>query len=548
MASCSSHIRRYHVFTSFHGPEVRKGFLSHLHNNFATKGITTFKDQKMERGHTIGPELVQAIRESRLSIVLLSKNYASSSWCLDELVEILKCREDQGQMVMTIFYHVDPSDVRKQRGEFGNAFKKTCEGKTEGEKKIWIEALEYVATIAGEHSLNWEDEAKMIEKIAADVSNKLNLTPSKDFEGMVGMEAHLKEINSYISLDCDEVKMIGIQGPAGIGKTTIARAVFNQLSADFQLKCFMGNLKECYGRDGIDDHDLKLCLQSQLLSKILKQTDMKIHHLGAIKEWLQEQRVLIVLDDVDDLEQLEALAKEPSWFGLGSRIIITTEDRKILQAHRVNSIYHVAYPSEKEALEILCLSAFKQSSPLDGYEDLAKQIAYLCGNLPLGLHVVGLSLRGDSKDEWENQLSKLKSSLDRKIEDVLQVGYDKLSDTDQSLFLHIAFFFNNQAVDRVTTMLADSNLDVKNGLKTLADRSLMYVSTTGWITMHRLLQQLGRKIVHKQSDDPGKRQFLEDAFEIHNVLANNTVSSYTYAYIFFFYQNTYAYIYEQYIL
>ncbi|XP_048633485.1 disease resistance protein RML1A-like isoform X1 [Brassica napus] len=367
-----------------------------------------------------------------------------------------------------------------------------------------------------------KNEAKMIEKIAADVSNELNVTPSKDFDGMVGMEAHLRKINSYIRLESDEVKMIGIHGPGGIGKTTIARALFNQLSVDFQLKCFFGNLKGSYGSDGIVDHDSKLCLQSQILSKVLKQKDLKIHHLGAIKERLQDQRVLIVLDDVDDLEQLEALAKEPSWFGAGSRIVVTTEDRKILKAHWVKNIYHVAYPSGKEALEILCLSAFKQSSPRDGYKDLAKKVAYLCGNLPLGLHVVGLSLRGDSKHEWENQLSKLKSSLDRKIGDVLKVGYDRLSDTDQSLFLHIAFFFNNQAVDHVTTMLADGNLDVKNGLKTLVDRSLVYVSTSGCITMHCLLQQLGRKIVHKQSDDPGKRQFLEEAFEIHNVLANNT--------------------------
>ena len=115
-SSSSSRIRRYHVFPSFHGPDVRRTFLSHLHRHFTNKGITTFKDQEIERGHTIGPELVQAIRESKVSVVLLSKNYASSSWCLDELDEILKCREDQGQMMMTIFYDVDPSDVRKQSG------------------------------------------------------------------------------------------------------------------------------------------------------------------------------------------------------------------------------------------------------------------------------------------------------------------------------------------------------------------------------------------------------------------------------------------------
>lgn len=136
------------MFPSFHGPDVRRTFLSHLHRHFTNKGITTFKDQEIERGQTIVPELVQAIRESKVSVVLLSKNYASSSWCLDELVEILKCREDQGQMMMTIFYDVDPSDVRKQSGRFGSAFEKACEGKPMEVKQRWTEALAYVATVA----------------------------------------------------------------------------------------------------------------------------------------------------------------------------------------------------------------------------------------------------------------------------------------------------------------------------------------------------------------------------------------------------------------
>lgn len=154
-SSCLTQIRRYHVFPSFHGPDIRRSFLSHLHKHFASKGITMFKDHEIERGHTIGPELVQAIRESRVLMVVLSKKYASSSWCLDELVEILKCKEDQGKIVMTIFYKVDPSCVRKQNGDFGSIFEKTCEGKTKEVKLRWTKALTDVANIEGDYSLNW---------------------------------------------------------------------------------------------------------------------------------------------------------------------------------------------------------------------------------------------------------------------------------------------------------------------------------------------------------------------------------------------------------
>ncbi|AED94720.1 disease resistance protein-like [Arabidopsis thaliana] len=522
LSSSLSCIKRYQVFSSFHGPDVRKGFLSHLHSVFASKGITTFNDQKIDRGQTIGPELIQGIREARVSIVVLSKKYASSSWCLDELVEILKCKEALGQIVMTVFYEVDPSDVKKQSGVFGEAFEKTCQGKNEEVKIRWRNALAHVATIAGEHSLNWDNEAKMIQKIVTDVSDKLNLTPSRDFEGMVGMEAHLKRLNSLLCLESDEVKMIGIWGPAGIGKTTIARTLFNKISSIFPFKCFMENLKGSI--KGGAEHYSKLSLQKQLLSEILKQENMKIHHLGTIKQWLHDQKVLIILDDVDDLEQLEVLAEDPSWFGSGSRIIVTTEDKNILKAHRIQDIYHVDFPSEEEALEILCLSAFKQSSIPDGFEELANKVAELCGNLPLGLCVVGASLRRKSKNEWERLLSRIESSLDKNIDNILRIGYDRLSTEDQSLFLHIACFFNNEKVDYLTALLADRKLDVVNGFNILADRSLVRISTDGHVVMHHyLLQKLGRRIVHEQwPNEPGKRQFLIEAEEIRDVLTKGT--------------------------
>ena len=114
-----------------------------------------FDDQGIERSKTIAPALKRAIRESRISIVVLSKKYASSSWCLNELLEIIKCKEVMGQIVMTIFYGVDPSDVRKQTGDFGTAFKEVSAHKTEEERQRWSQALNDVGNIAGEHSLNW---------------------------------------------------------------------------------------------------------------------------------------------------------------------------------------------------------------------------------------------------------------------------------------------------------------------------------------------------------------------------------------------------------
>ncbi|KFK40496.1 hypothetical protein AALP_AA2G003200, partial [Arabis alpina] len=174
----------FNGFLSFHWPDVRVTFLSDLRKQLERNGIVMFNDQvEIERSQTIKPELARAIQESRISIVLLSQNYASSSSCLNELVEILKCKETVGQIVMTIFYEVDPSDVKKQTGDFGKAFKETCQWKTETEIQSWTKALIHVATIEGEqYSLNWVNDADMSDQIATNVSNKLNATLPRDFE------------------------------------------------------------------------------------------------------------------------------------------------------------------------------------------------------------------------------------------------------------------------------------------------------------------------------------------------------------------------------
>ncbi|CAA7031061.1 unnamed protein product [Microthlaspi erraticum] len=155
VSSSSSPNSTHDVFPSFRGEDVRMNFLSHIQKEFRRKGITPFDDNGIKRGESIGPELIGAIRGSKIAIVLLSRNYASSKWCLDELVEIMKCRKELGQTVLAIFYRVDPSDVKKLAGDFGKVFKKTCAGKTKEVIEGWRQALVTVATIAGYDSSNW---------------------------------------------------------------------------------------------------------------------------------------------------------------------------------------------------------------------------------------------------------------------------------------------------------------------------------------------------------------------------------------------------------
>lgn len=120
----SSRNFKYDVFLSFRGEDTRKNFTDHLYTALVRNEIVTYKDdEEIDRGNDISPELLKAIQYSRLSIIVLSKNFAASTWCLDELVQILECMKAR-KTVLPIFYDVDPTVVRHQTDSFAEAFAK----------------------------------------------------------------------------------------------------------------------------------------------------------------------------------------------------------------------------------------------------------------------------------------------------------------------------------------------------------------------------------------------------------------------------------------
>ena len=148
--------KNFEVFLSFRGEDTRLGFTGYLYQALDRNGFNTFVDDKLQRGENISEELLEIIENSMISIIVFSENYAFSTWCLDELVKIIECKKNDQMEVRPVFYNVDPSDVRNQKGKFGEALAKH-EEKFRDNKKIqrWREALHEAANITGWHYNQW---------------------------------------------------------------------------------------------------------------------------------------------------------------------------------------------------------------------------------------------------------------------------------------------------------------------------------------------------------------------------------------------------------
>jgi hypothetical protein len=150
-------LKKYDVFISFRGDDTRAGFTSHLHAALNRKYLETYIDYRIEKGNQVWVELEKAIQDSTLFLVVFSENYANSTWCLNELVEIMECHKN-GQIVIPVFYQIDPSDVRKQTGSYGTALAKhKKQGGKNNDKMMqnWKNSLSQAANLSGYHSATY---------------------------------------------------------------------------------------------------------------------------------------------------------------------------------------------------------------------------------------------------------------------------------------------------------------------------------------------------------------------------------------------------------
>ncbi|KAG5001858.1 hypothetical protein AAZX31_08G293300 [Glycine max] len=503
-SSSMSSSKQYDVFLSFRGEDTRRSFTSHLYESLNEVKVQTYIDDRLEKGEEISPTLTKAIENSRVSIVIFSENYASSKWCLGELIKIMESKKEKGQIVIPVFYNIDPSHVRKQTGSYEQAFEKH-----EGEPRCnkWKTALTEAAGLAGFDSRNYRTDPELLKDIVGAVLRKLPPRYQNQRKGLIGIEDHCKQIESLLKIGSSEVKTLGIWGMGGIGKTTLATTLYDKLSHKFEDACFLANLSE---------------QSDKPKNRSFGNFDMaNLEQLDKNHSRLQDKKVLIILDDVTTSEQLDKIIPDfdCDFLGPGSRVIVTTRDKQILS--RVDEIYPVGEWSFDKSLQLFCLTAFGEKQPNDGYADLSRMVVSYCKGIPLALKVLGASLRSRSKEIWECELRKLQKIPNKEIHKVLKLSYDGLDRSEQDIFLDIACFFKGRDRCWVTRVLEAFEFFPAPGINILLDKALITISDSNLILMHDLIQEMGREIVHQESKDPGRRTRLWRHEEVHDVLKYN---------------------------
>ncbi|PHT25088.1 hypothetical protein CQW23_35267 [Capsicum baccatum] len=323
---------------------------------------------------------------------------------------------------------------------------------------------------------------------------------ARNAENLVGMESHMNKVYKMLGVESGGVHFLGILGMSGVGKTTLARVIYEKIRSEFEGACFLHEVRDRSSKHGVER------LQEILLSEILVVKNLRINNsfegANMLKQRLRCKKILLVLDDVDHTDQLDALAREREWFGHGSRVIITTKDKHLLVKYEAEKIYKMKTLNEYKSLQLLKQYAFRKNHPTKEFEDLSAQVIKYCGGLPLALKVLGSFLYGRNLDEWTGEVERLKQIPKDEILKKLESGFNGLNNIEQKIFLDIASFFSGKKKDSVTRILNSFQFNPVIGIKILMERSLITISK-GRIIMNQLIQEMGWHIVRREASyDP----------------------------------------------
>ncbi|XP_059076794.1 disease resistance protein Roq1-like [Cryptomeria japonica] len=402
--STSASGRSYDVFINHRGSDVKKTLATTLYKMLTNgMGLGAFlNSEELQLGDSLPTELKEAMKRTR---------------------------------IVPIFYYIDIGDVRYAKGVYAEAFDShQIKGRYSSEKvKEWKDALFNVSHNIGYSVNSKEDEDMLLKSITYCVVKEIK-------KASFVVAEHPK------SSECADCWNLGHGWFRQ--KTTLAKKLYNNIYPSMEKASLILDVRDAANRNLLCDKQKKLL--EDLGFKSLSVDNVE-EGKSILANQLRSIRALIVLDDVDHIDQLNALLpsqRSKSLIGSGTLIIVTTRELEVLKRWNISSHYKMKPMSEVHAKQLFCSHAFLQPSPLNEFEEIVEKVLKTCSGLPLSLKVLGGQLYGNlSKDLWEIQLQKFSRIVPEDIKSRLKISYDVLDDEEQKMFLDIACFFIEEKND-----------------------------------------------------------------------------------------------------
>ncbi|CAN1195514.1 Disease resistance protein L6 [Linum perenne] len=323
-----------------------------------------------------------------------------------------------------------------------------------------------------------------------------------------------------LDLGSQGVKVVGLHGMGGIGKTTLATTVYNKVSAHFDRYSFVKDIRETQKQHGA------LILQKNLISDILKMDSVGtiVEAKKIIRERVAQFKIFVVLDDIDEKFDFEEVLGNSKSFASGSRFIVTSRDIKVLRrlSGGQSKLYKVQGMSLIHSLQVFCKHAFKKDSPQSGFEELSNAIISTAGGLPLTLKVIGSLLYQEEEVVWKEKLKQLRKIPEEEVMERLKISYDGLRYEAQQIFLDIACFYIGENKGFPSYMWSGCNFHPILYVNILVQRSMLEIGDDNVFLMHDQLRDMGREIVRREDiEHPWMRSRIWSNKEAQELLLNN---------------------------